>query len=91
MAFLPGSPLETLPPPPAVIPPIPIYPTYIVDCTFRYTYVWLWNGDNFWFYPTRVEYGIVAGLRWNGRFWFHFEMDPNNIRAVSCAPTPTLY
>jgi hypothetical protein len=91
MGFLPGSPLQTLPPPPSVIPPFPIYPTYIVDCTFRYTYVWLWNGEGFWFYPSRVEYGIVTGLRWNGQFWFNYSIDPNFIRAVSCAPIPTLY
>src|SRR4051794_28787075 len=51
--------------PPAFIPQKPEL-TYVVDCLYEYTYVWLLNGDNFWFYPTRVEYGEVSGYRWNG-------------------------
>ncbi|TMV46296.1 transporter [Paenibacillus mesophilus] len=93
MAFLPqpGSPAQTLPPPPDYIPPYPIYPSYIVDCSYQYTYVWLRNGESFWFYPTRVEYGAVSGLRWNGLFWYFFGIDPRFIEAVSCPPIPTLY
>lgn len=93
MALLPppGSPAQPLPPPPDFIPPYPILPSYIVDCMFNYTYVWLWNGESFWFYPISVEYGAVAGYRWNGLAWFFYGTDPRFIRAVSCPPIPTLF
>ncbi|QWU18131.1 hypothetical protein SAMN04487895_11422 [Paenibacillus sophorae] len=94
MAFLPlpGTPAQTLPPPPAFIPPKPAaFGSYIIDCLHNYTYVWLWNGDSFWYYPTRVEYGEVSGYRWSGAYWFYFGIDPRFINAVSCPPIPTLY
>ncbi|MCE5172904.1 transporter [Paenibacillus profundus] len=95
MAFIPlqgpqGSIIPTLPPPPAFVPAKPAV-SYIVDCLYQYTYVWLWNGDSFWFYPTRVEYGAVSGYRWNGLFWIYYDIDPRFINAVSCPPIPTPY
>ncbi|WP_123042474.1 transporter [Cohnella candidum] len=91
MAFMPplGTPAPTLPPPDYI--PVPPYGTYIVDCLQNYTYVWLVNGESFWFYPTRVEYGEVAGYRWNGAFWYFYGIDPRFIDTVSCPPIPTLY
>ncbi|WP_284646304.1 transporter [Paenibacillus silviterrae] len=93
MAFfpLPGTPTETLSPPPFYPPPFPSTPSYLVDCYFQYTYIWLWNGESFWFYPTSVEYGAVSGYRWNGLFWQYYGIDERLIRAVSCPPIPTLY
>lgn len=79
-----------LPPPPLYVPEIPEV-SYIVDCVYQYTYVWLWNGDSFWFYPTRVEYGAVSGYRWTGAFWTYYGFDSRLIHAVSCPPIPTLY
>ncbi|MNV81673.1 hypothetical protein D3C71_1753520 [compost metagenome] len=92
MAYLPpsGSPGQTLPPPPSYIPPTQ-GGSYLIDCLHSYTYVWLWNGDSFWYYPTRVEYGEVSGYRWSGQFWYYYGIDPRFIRAVSCPPVPTLY
>ncbi|WP_230192000.1 transporter [Paenibacillus sp. CECT 9249] len=84
MAFMPLSP-----PPPFV--PTPTATSYIIDCLQNYTYVWLWNGESFWFYPTRVEYGEVSGYRWNGAFWAFYGIDPRLIMSVSCPPIPTLY
>ncbi|HWI48868.1 MAG TPA: transporter [Rummeliibacillus sp.] len=77
-------------PPPTFIPSKPSV-SYIVDCVYQNTYVWLINGESFWFYPTRVEYGEVSGYRWSGAFWYYFGIDPRFIDAVSCYPTPTLY
>lgn len=77
-------------PPPAFIPQKPEV-SYVVDCLYEYTYIWLLNGDNFWFYPTRVEYGEVSGYRWNGAFWMFYGIDPRIIDAVACPPIPTLY
>ena len=78
-------------PPPTFIPPKPTTPSYIIDCVYNNTYVWLINGEGFWFYPTRVEYGEVSGYRWNGVFWMFYGIDPRFIDAVACYPTPTLY
>lgn len=93
MSFLPlpGSPADALPPPPSYAPPMPFGPSYIIDCIHNFTYIWLWNGDSFWYYPTRVEYGEVSGYRWSGQFWFYYGLDPRFIRSVSCPPIPTLY
>ena len=77
-------------PPPTFIPPKPSV-SYIVDCLYQNTYVWLVNGRQFWFYPTRVEFGEVSGYRWNGAFWEFYGIDPRLIDAVACYPTPTLY
>ncbi|GAA0136950.1 hypothetical protein YSY43_37910 [Paenibacillus sp. YSY-4.3] len=81
---------QALAPPPNYIPPKP-YVSYIIDCVYQYTYVWLWNGDSFWYYPTRVEYGEVSGYRWTGAFWTFYGFSPDLINAVSCPPIPTLY
>jgi len=91
MAFspLPESPAQMLAPPPDYIPTNPT--GYIVDCLYNYTYVWLSDGENFWYYPTRVEYGEVSGYRWNGMFWYYYGIDPRFIYGVSCPPIPTLY
>lgn len=93
MMFIPQSQVSMRQPqypPPAFIPPKPEF-SYVVDCLYQYTYVWLLNGDNFWFYPTRVEYGEVSGYRWNGAFWMYYGIDPRFIDAVACPPIPTLY
>jgi hypothetical protein len=77
-------------PPPAIIPPKPAT-SYIIDCLYSFTYVWLEFGRPFWFYPTRVEFGEVSGYIWNGSFWTFYGFDPAFIDAVACYPVPTLY
>lgn len=80
-----------LPPPPQHAPLQPTS-TYIIDCINNQTYVWLWNGETFWYYPTRVEStGVVSGYRWDGRFWRFYPIELRLIRGVSCPPIPTLY
>ncbi|KKO52432.1 hypothetical protein [Paenibacillus sp. DMB20] len=59
-------------------------PGAISGCLFRYTYVWLTNGDNFWFYPVFVGRTSVSGFRWFGRFWFYFGVDLRRISSFSC-------
>jgi hypothetical protein len=83
----PGAPTS---PPPHYIPPKP-YNSYIVDCLYQYTYVWLKNGRSFWFYPISLEYHAVTGYRWNGFNWTFYGFDPRHIDEVSCQPIPTPY
>lgn len=92
MAFMPGYQefAAQLSPPPSFVPPKPAV-SYIVDCVHQYTYIWLWNGESFWFYPISAEQGQVSGYRWNGFFWTYYGFDPRLINAVSCPPIPTLY
>ena len=89
-SFPPQRTMSPQSPPPTFIPPKPAV-SYIVDCLYQNTYVWLINGRQFWFYPTRVEAGEVSGYRWNGAFWQFYGIDSRFIEAVACTPTPTLY
>lgn len=76
------------PPLPPSIPPKPVN-SYIIDCMYKHTYVWLKNGAQFWFYPTSVQYGAVTGYRWTGAFWTFYGFDSRLIDEVSCQPVPT--
>ncbi len=48
-------------------------------CMFRFTYIWLFNGNNFWFYPTFVGRQFVEGFRWRRNRW---EYDRINIQRI---------
>ena len=38
-------------------------------CINRFTYIWLFNGEGFWFYPTFVDGRFVRGFRWRRNRW----------------------
>lgn len=80
MAFMPppgpppGSTGQQGPvfPPPPFEPPISAFavdPRAISRCLHRNTFVWLTNGNRFWFYPIFVGGFSVTGYWWTGRFW----------------------
>ncbi|WP_238655592.1 collagen-like protein [Paenibacillus piscarius] len=77
-------------PPPQFVPQAPAVSTFAVDpggirgCLFRNTYVWLNNGEQFWFYPVFVGRTSIAGFRWNGFFWGYFGIDLNRISSYTC-------
>jgi len=77
-------------PPPSFVPQqssasaFAIDPGAIAGCRFRNTYVWLNNGEAFWFFPTFVGRRSVAGFRWFGFFWSYFGIDTNRIRSFTC-------
>jgi hypothetical protein len=89
---LPGSQFPQAPtaPPPAFIPqqaaatPFAVDPGGIRLCLFRNTFIWLINGEGFWFYPIFVGPRSVAGFRWNGRFWTIFGIDTRRIISFTC-------
>lgn len=60
-------------------------PGAIRGCLYRYTYVWLRNGNSFWFYPTYVGRTSVAGYRWRGFHWVYYGTDLNRIRSFRCS------
>jgi len=77
-------------PPPGFIPqqpavsPFAVDPGAIVRCLFRNTYVWLVNGNQFWFYPVFVGRTSVAGFQWNGRFWMYTGLSLQSIQSFTC-------
>lgn len=85
----PGSQAPTAPPP-QFTPTQPQASAFAVDpggiarCMFRNTYVWLENGQSFWYFPVFVGRRSVAGFRWNGRFWMYFGVDLRHIASFTC-------
>lgn len=76
-------------PPPSAVPmqspqAFAVDPGSIRRCLFRYTYVWLNNGRQFWFYPTFVGRRSVSGWRWNGFMWLYFGIDLRQIQSFTC-------
>ena len=77
-------------PPPSFIPqqstasPFAVDPGAISFCLFRNTYIWLSNGEQFWYYPIFVGRRSVTGFRWNGRFWVIFGIDTRRISSFTC-------
>ncbi len=61
-------------PPPSFIPQQATGSPFAVDsgaislCLFRNAYIWLSNGEQFWYFLIFVGPRSVAGFRWNGRF-----------------------
>ena len=89
----PGQAQAPTAPPPQFTPQMPPQAqagTFAVDpggmrfCLFRNTYVWLNNGEQFWFYPVFVGRNSVAGFRWFGFFWSYFGIDTSRIRSYTC-------
>ena len=88
----PGQPGAAGPQGPTQPPPSfePTMSTFAVDpraisrCLFRNTFIWLNNGDRFWFYPTFVGRNSVAGFRWTGWFWSISGVSLNEISSFSC-------
>jgi hypothetical protein len=83
-----GGPSQTpMSTPPAFSPPIPAGqqgPGGMRNCLFRHTYVWLRNGNSFWFLPTFVGRNIIIGYRWRGFGWIHHVINPNSVRSFQC-------
>lgn len=85
----PGGVQAPTAPPPQFIPQLQastfaIDPGGIRRCLFRNTYIWLNNGEQFWFFPVFVGRNSVAGFRWFGYFWGYFGIDLNRISSFTC-------
>ena len=77
-------------PPPSFVPQRQSVGVFAVDpgsirgCLFRNTYVWLNNGNGFWFYPIFVGRRSVSGFRWNGFMWTYYGTDLERISSFQC-------
>ncbi len=54
-------------------------PGEIRRCINRFTFIWLFNGNSFWFYPTFVDRQFVMGFRWRRNRW---EFERINLRRI---------
>lgn len=87
----PSGPPPSTPPPQTASFGAPGGPTALaVDpgaffgCLYRFTWVRLNNGEQFWFYPTFIGRRSVAGYRWFFFTWMYFGIDSNRIRSFQC-------
>ncbi len=59
-------------------------PGSIRPCLYRYAYIWLENGRQFWAWLVFVGPRSVAGWRWTGYNWVYFGTDLENISSFLC-------
>jgi hypothetical protein len=78
-------------PPPSFIPQQSQASAFAVDpggirfCLFRNTYIWLINGNSFWYYPIFVGRTSIAGWRWSRRRgWVFFGVNLRSIASFTC-------
>ncbi|MFE8700897.1 hypothetical protein ACFYKX_09740 [Cytobacillus sp. FJAT-54145] len=74
-------------PPPGFSPPIPAWqqgPGGLNGCLFRNTYIWLRNGNSFWFFPTFVGRNTIIGFQWRGIGWIYNVINPNSVVSFQC-------
>lgn len=57
----------------------PVRPRDLQRCINRFTFIWLINGNGFWFYPTFVGRQFVQGFRWRRNRW---EFDTINLNRI---------
>ncbi len=48
-------------------------------CLNQFTFIWLINGNNFWFYPVFIGRQYVEGFRWRNGRWIY---DSINLRRI---------
>ncbi|NGQ94214.1 transporter [Brevibacillus sp. SYP-B805] len=53
-------------------------------CLFRNTFVWLRNGNQFWFYPVFVVPGGASGYRWTGNRWRFYALEIRRVEHFAC-------
>jgi hypothetical protein len=74
--------------PPDYQPPFPSWDRGfqgIRRCLNRNTYIWMRNGNNFWFYPIFIGRQTLAGFQWRRRYgWIYRTINLNNIQTFQC-------
>ena len=86
-----GSGPSPMGPPPSFTPAAPMAQAYtggmnMNRCLFRNTYVWMRNGNSFWFFPTAVTRNLIFGFRWSRRNgWMPRTIQRDNIITFTCS------
>jgi hypothetical protein len=79
-------------PPPSIVPKpktqgigvMSVDPGAIRPCRYRYVYLWLRNGRQYWAWLVYVGPRSVAGWRWTGFNWRYFGVDLRQIENFEC-------
>jgi hypothetical protein len=89
-----GGPMP-MGPPPSTPPQRPAQTrsgTRMVDagsiryCIGRFTYIWMRNGQEFWFFPIQIWRNSISGFRWDRRFgWSYTGISLNRIDMFTCS------
>lgn len=53
-------------------------------CINRFTFIWLINGNSFWFYPTRMRRNQIEGFRWRNNRWIYDRINVRRILFFRC-------
>ncbi|WP_207708049.1 hypothetical protein [Candidatus Galacturonibacter soehngenii] len=53
-------------------------------CLNRFTFIWLWNGRSFWFYPIFMNRWSVDGFVWRRNRWVFERVNINSIFFFRC-------
>ncbi len=54
-------------------------------CMFRNTFVWMTNGNSFWFFPMIIFGNQIIGFRWRGtRGWVYDSINRRNVLFFQC-------
>lgn len=53
-------------------------------CLNQFTYIWLFNGNNFWFYPINIRGPFIEGFRWRRNRWEFDRFNMNRILFFRC-------
>lgn len=54
-------------------------------CMFHNTFMWMRNGNSFWFFPVFVSGNQIVGFRWRGtRGWVFDSINRNNVLFFQC-------
>lgn len=77
-------------PPPDYTPMMPtstgsIESSAIFPCTFRYTYLWLKNGESFWSYIAYVGKRAISGWKYKKGRWVQFGLHLRQIKNFTCS------
>jgi len=59
-------------------------PGSIRGCLYSNTYIWLNNGQQFWFYPTFISRRSIAGYRWTHMGWVYMGFDLRLVDSFFC-------
>lgn len=81
----PTSPPPSFTPQQSQVSAFAVDPGGIRFCLYRNTYVWLRNGNSFWYYPIFVGRNSIAGWRWSRRYgWVFFGINLRSIQSFTC-------
>lgn len=53
-------------------------------CLNRFTFIWLFNGNSFWFYPIEIRRNQIEGFRWRNNRWIYDRINVRRILFFRC-------